>query len=91
MTTPPAQCSRLIPANWKQPVASEPIPAAVDLSEWIGKPLTDAVAAAIAAPWAQAFVGSDGQLDKANGRSADIISIVSECERMQNEARADRK
>lgn len=87
MTTPRAQCAKLIPKVWSTPVASEPIPAAVDVSQWIGQPLTQAMAAAIIGPWASAYVGSDGQLDKANGRTADAIGIMTECERLVNESR----
>lgn len=45
------------------------------------------MAAAITGPWASAYVGSDGQLDKANGRTMDAIAIMSECERLLNESR----
>lgn len=91
VTTPPAQCSRLIPASWSTPIPSEPIPADIDITDWIGVPLTAAMAAAISAPWAKAYVGSDGQLDKANGRTVDAIGIMTECERLTNAARVDRK
>ena len=87
METPPAQCAKLIPKAWSTAVASEPIPEAVDVSQWIGLPLTQAMAAAISGPWASAYVGSDGQLDKANGRTIDAISIMTECERLVNESR----
>jgi hypothetical protein len=63
----------------------------VDVSAWIGLPLTESMVAAIVAPWAQAYVGSDGQVDKANGRTADTISIIVECERLQNEARPENR
>lgn len=52
-----------------------------------GVPLTNAVIAAIIGPWASAYVGMSGQLEKANGRTADTIGIVATCERMVNEAR----
>lgn len=87
MTTPRAQCAKLIPKDWSKPVASEPIPDAVDVTAWIGLPLTREMAAAITGPWASAYVGSDGQLDKANGRTMDAITIMSECERLVNESR----
>jgi uncharacterized protein YcnI len=57
------------------------------LAEWIGKPLTAAVAAAIVAPWASAYVAMNGQLDKANGRTRDAITIPHNCEKMVNAAR----
>jgi hypothetical protein len=53
----------------------------------LGAPLTAPVIAAIIAPWAAAYVGMSGQLDKANGRTADAIGIVRTCEAMVNEAR----
>jgi len=36
--------------------------------------------------WAGAFMMQTGQLDKANGRMADAISIFSQCEMMVNAA-----
>ena len=38
-----------------------------------------------------AFVAQTGQLDKANGRTADTIHIFTTCEQMQNEARPRRR
>jgi hypothetical protein len=37
--------------------------------------------------WRKAFVGQSGQLSKANGRTGDVITIVSRCEEMVNAAR----
>jgi hypothetical protein len=82
--TPPAQCGKLIPETWLQPVQSVPIPTVPD---YAGKPLTDAVLAAIVAPWAAAYVQTDAQLDKANGRIADVIWIIRQCEQAVNESR----
>lgn len=61
------------------------------LSEWIGKPLTSAVAAAIIAPWASGYVAMDGQLQKANGRTTDAMAIQKNCEMMVNSARSATK
>jgi len=57
------------------------------MADMLGKPLTPAMAAAIIGPWAGAYVGMSGQLDKANGRTADTISIVGVCESQANAAR----
>lgn len=37
--------------------------------------------------WAGAYVAQDGQIAKANGRTADTIYIVGQCEDMANAAR----
>jgi len=37
--------------------------------------------------WAAAYVASEGQLAKANGRTADAIGIMQRCEAMVNAAR----
>jgi len=37
--------------------------------------------------YAGAFVAESGQREKANGRTADTIGIVTTCERLANEAR----
>ena len=37
--------------------------------------------------WQKAFVAQSGQLSKANGRTADVISIVGGCETLINKAR----
>ena len=64
-----------------------PLPQEADTSTWIGKPLTDAMAAAIVAPWASWGVAQTGQLDKANGRTADTVWIIQQCEARVNAAR----
>lgn len=84
---PPAQCSKLIPQGWKQGVEAAPVPKNIDVAEWLGKPLTMAMAAAIAASWAAGYFAQDGQIDKSNGRTADSIAIMEECERQVNAAR----
>ncbi len=90
MATPPATCNRLIPDSWKEGVQAAPIPSNAPVAEWIGKPLTQAMAAAIAAPWAAAYVAMSGQLEKANGRTVDTIEIGATCEALANEARPDK-
>jgi len=86
--TPPARCASLIPQSWATGVEAAPVPDnASGLAEWIGKPLTAAVAAAIIAPWASGYVAMSGQLEKSNGRTADTVSIVTQCEELVNEAR----
>lgn len=88
VSTPPAGCSKLIPSDWSKGVDAAPIPEnAPGIADWIGKPLTAAVAAAIAAPWAAGYVAMSGQLDKANDRTAATVSIVTNCEAMVNAAR----
>lgn len=37
--------------------------------------------------WRKAFVGQSGQLSKANGRTGDVIGIITRCEAMVNAAR----
>lgn len=37
--------------------------------------------------WQAAFVGQAGQVEKANGRTADAISIYEGCEKLVNGAR----
>lgn len=39
------------------------------------------------ADWQKAFVAQSGQLSKANGRTADVISIIGGCETLVNKAR----
>jgi hypothetical protein len=81
--TPPASCSQLIPAAWRTPVPSTPPPAAV--------PPTFGTAEQRALEgekrYATAYTAEGGQLDKANGRTADTIDIFETCERLANEAR----
>lgn len=76
MTTPPARCADLIPQGWREPVPGAPVP------DTRGAAPLEAEKA-----WAGGFVAQAGQLAKANGRTADTIHIVTECERLANEAR----
>jgi len=92
VSTPEVRCNSLIPSTWSEPVASASIPQNDPrLTGWYGQVLTEAMAAAIIAPWATGFVMQDGQLDKANGRTADAIEIDRACEEMVNAARVDRQ
>lgn len=85
MTGPSARCSELVPAGWTDPVKGASVPENAPVV--LGMPLTAAVVAAIVAPWQAGFVAQAGQLEKANGRTADSITIVSRCEAMLNATR----
>lgn len=87
VSTPPAACAALVPERWAAGVDAEPIPDTPDLTPYMGKPLTDSVAAFIAAPYAQAYAGADARLGMANGRTRDAIGIFSNCESAVNAAR----
>ena len=78
VTTPPASCARLIPESWSEGVKGAPIPD-LDALDMLGQ----------VKAWAGAYVASEGQLTKANGRTADAIGIMQRCEAMVNESRAD--
>jgi len=87
ISTPPAMCANLIPKGWRDGVKGPGVPGNADVSDAMGKPLTPPVAARIAAPWANAYVGASNAIDKANGRTTDTIDIIAECERQANAAR----
>lgn len=90
MTIPPASCAKLIPDSWAQGVEAAPIPAnEPQIPEWLGKPLTAPMVAAIIAPWASGYVAMSGQLTKANERTGAAIEIQTDCEAMVNAARPD--
>ena len=78
VSVPPARCASLIPASWAEGVEAEPIPDTSGLSEF------EQIKA-----WAKAYIGMGGQLEKANGRTADTVAIIARCETLMNEARAD--
>jgi len=82
---PPARCADLIPKGWSDGVPAAAVPDNAPVV--MGAPLTPQIVAAIIAPWASAYVEQDSQIDKANGRTADTISIVRECEAQANAAR----
>lgn len=83
--TPLANCSRLIPAEWREGVPGSPVPPPV--ASTVTDPLERARTGERA--WAGAYVSQTGQLDKANGHTAAVIHIFTTCEAMVNEARAD--
>ena len=82
--TPPARCADLVPTTWAQGVPATPVPDTAAPEGVTG------VAAAIVAvkAWAAAYLGMSGQLEKANGRTADAIGIVRQCEAQTNAARS---
>ncbi len=65
MLTPTAGCSSLIPAGWTEPVPSAALPP-VD---------------AVEADWQVFGIEQTGQLARANGRTADVIEVVTGCEK----------
>lgn len=90
VSIPPAACAKLVPSGWAEGVEAAPIPAnEPQIPDWLGKPLTASMVAAIIAPWAAGYVAMSGQLDKANSRTAGAIEIQSKCEAMVNAARPD--
>ena len=89
---PPARCADLIPSDWAQGVEAAPIPTnSPMIPDLLGKPLTATGAATIVGPWASGYVAQDGQLAKANGRTADAIAIFRRCEQLVNEARPENR
>lgn len=69
MTAPTAGCSTLVPEGWKAGIASADFPTQPELS------------ADPAMAWRTFGVRQTGQLDKANTRTTDAISIVQNCEK----------
>ena len=61
---PTAGCSSLIPASWAAPVPSAALPPE----------------AAVEADWQVFGIEQTGQLARANGRTADVVEIVTNCE-----------
>src|SRR5690606_25669696 len=64
IVTPAAPCSALIPAPWTEPVPSAALPPAESNER----------------DWMVFGVAQTGQLRTANGRTADVIGIVTACE-----------
>lgn len=60
-----AGCSSLIPAGWTDPVPSAALPPAE----------------AVETDWQVFGIQQTGQLARANGRTADVVEIVTSCER----------
>lgn len=77
VSTPPPDCASFIPPAWEKPVPGAPLPAIT-----APDPLRS---------WMQFGVEMGAQLEKANGRQADTLHIVRECERRAREARPRRK
>ena len=65
-----APCSGLIPAGWTEPVPSAALPA---------EPSDER-------DWMAFGVAQTGQLRTANGRTSDVVQIVTACERRDAEA-----
>ena len=61
---PTAGCSSLIPAGWTEPVPSAALPPAD----------------AVEADWQVFGIEQTGQLARANGRTSDVVEIVTRCE-----------
>lgn len=81
VTTPPASCSSLVPKPWIEGVEGYPVP------RFPNDPPADVELR----EWQKAFVGQSGQLEKANGRTADTVAIYENCERLINESRPRKK
>lgn len=62
--TPTAGCSSLIPSGWTEPVPSAALPGE----------------AAVEADWQVFGIEQTGQLARANGRTSDVVEIVTSCE-----------
>lgn len=85
VTTPPAQCAQLIPKRWAEGVAGTPLPTFTSIDA-IKDPVLKAELEK--REWQKAFVGQSVQLEIANGRTADVIYLFGNCERLANEARS---
>lgn len=85
VSIPPAACADMVPSGWAAGVEATPVPDNAPVS--LGTALTAPVVAAIVAPWASAYVAMSGALEKANGRTADAMGIMRQCEKLVNAAR----
>lgn len=85
VTTPPARCAELIPRKWAEGVSGTPLPTFATIDQIADPKLR---AELEKREWQKAFVGQSVQLEIANGRTADVIYLFGNCERLQNEARA---
>lgn len=65
IATPAAGCSSLVPAGWAEPVPSAAFPQDT----------------ASVRDWQVFGVDQTGQLAKANGRTADVLEVVTACEK----------
>lgn len=84
MTTPSARCSELIPKAWAEGVAGHPLPSFIEIDQVADPQLR---AELETREWQKAFVGQSVQVQIANGRTADVIYLFGNCERLANEAR----
>ncbi|QTC87529.1 hypothetical protein [Brevundimonas pondensis] len=64
MLGPTVGCSSLIPSGWTEPVPSAALPPAD----------------AVETDWQVFGIEQTGQLARANGRTADVVEIVTSCE-----------
>lgn len=84
VTTPPAKCAELIPREWAEGVTGTPLPTFTTIDQ-IADPRLRAELES--REWQKAFVGQSTRLEMANGRGKDTIFIITNCERLHNEAR----
>lgn len=84
MTTPPAECAQLIPRKWAEGVAGAPLPTFAQIDQ-IDDPVLKAQLET--REWQTAFVTQSSRLEISNQRTADIIFLFGNCERLANEAR----
>jgi len=70
MQGPTVGCSSLIPRGWTEPVPSAALPSS----------------AAVEADWQVFGIEQTGQLARSNGRTADVIEVVTSCEARDAEA-----
>lgn len=84
MTTPPAQCAELIPREWAEGVAGAPLPTFVQIDQITDPRLR---AELETREWQKTFVAQSARLEIANARTADVIFLFGNCERLANEAR----
>jgi|TARA_R100001224_G_scaffold109325_1_gene86625 hypothetical protein len=68
-----------VPQDWRSGVAGTAAPANVALPP-VGHPDAIEAYADLAREWMKFGVGQTGQLQKANGRTADAIGIIERCE-----------
>lgn len=71
-----SSCSDLLPSEWEKGVDPVDFPVSAKLEDGHDD----------ARPWQEGFVGQTGQLEKANGRTADAIGITRRCEARDREA-----
>jgi hypothetical protein len=93
-------CSKLVPAEWRNPVAHAPIPAAVPADQGAAVCANAGAAEAYCRAaqravegerrYAGAYVAESGSTDKANGRTVDSLGIIERCETELNAARLRR-